>query len=196
MKITSTPLHLLGIFLLSILSVQVTQGQTYSIDNAASELTIKGTSNLHDWEMVSEQAKGHLEATIENNQLTKLSSLTFIVVAESLKSGKGGMDKNAYKALKTDKHKEIRFVMDRAENLNCQSGSACEITLTGKLTIAGTTQPVDLVLQAQTSGNQIVLTGAYDLKMTRFKVDPPKAMFGTITTGDELNISFKAVYTR
>lgn len=196
MKITSTPLHLLGIFLLSILSVQVTQGQTYSIDNAASELTIKGTSNLHDWEMVSEQAKGHLEATIENNQLTKLSSLTFTVVAESLKSGKGGMDKNAYKALKTDKHKEIRFVMDRVKNLNCQSGSACEITLTGKLTIAGTTQPVDLVLQAQTSGNQIVLTGSYDLKMTRFKVDPPKAMFGTITTGDDLSISFKAVYTR
>lgn len=196
MRTARNPLYLLGVFLISIISTQLIQGQTYSIDNAASELTIKGTSNLHDWEMVSEQAKGHLEATIENNQLTKLSSLTFIVVAESLKSGKGGMDKNAYKALKTDKHKEIRFVMDRAENLNCQSGSACEITLTGKLTIAGTTQPVDLVLQAQTSGNQIVLTGAYDLKMTRFKVDPPKAMFGTITTGDELNISFKAVYTR
>lgn len=196
MKITHTPLHLLGIFLISIISVQITTGQTYSIDNAASELIIYGTSNLHDWEMQAEEAKGKLEASFENGQLSTLSSLNFTIVAESLKSGKGGMDKNAYKALKTDKHKEINFVMDRVKNLNCQSGSTCEITLNGKLSIAGTTQPAELIVKAQTSGNQVILTGEYDLKMTRFKVDPPKAMFGTVTTGDDLKIKFKAVYTR
>ena len=32
--------------------------------------------------------------------------------------------------------------------------------------------------------------------MTEFKVDPPTAMFGTITTGDEVNVKFQAVYTK
>lgn len=196
MRTASTPFHLLGIFIIAILSTQITQGQTYHIESAASEVTIKGTSNLHDWEMVSEKAKGNLVATINNSQLTKLSSLSFTVDAESLKSGKGGMDKNAYKALKTDKHKEINFVMDQVKSLNCNQESTCDVSMTGKLTIAGTTQPIDLIVKAQVSGNQIIMTGAYDLKMTRYKVDPPKAMFGTITTGDDLNISFKAVYTK
>lgn len=196
MRTSRTPLQLLGIFLIAILSIQVTQAQSYRLDNAATNVTIKGTSNLHDWEMISEEAKGNLDVTLENNQLTKLNALTFTVVAESLKSGKGGMDKNAYKALKTDKHKEITFVMDRVTNLNCEAGSTCDITLTGKLSIAGTTQPVELVIKAQTTASQITLSGEHDLKMTRFKVDPPKAMFGTITTGDDLSISFKAVYTR
>lgn len=186
----------LGTLLIALLTVQVSVGQTMSVNNTASELTIDGTSNLHDWEMVAEQVKGSMQATFEDGKLAKVDQLNFVVVAESLKSGKGGMDKNAHKALDTKKHKEIRFQLQEVENINCSSNTACVITAKGTLSIAGTTKPIELTLDANVSNNTIVLSGTYSLKMTNYNVDPPKAMFGAITTGDDLKINFKVQYTR
>jgi hypothetical protein len=32
--------------------------------------------------------------------------------------------------------------------------------------------------------------------LSNFNIDPPTAMFGTITTGDEVNIKFQAVFNK
>ena len=40
------------------------------------------------------------------------------------------------------------------------------------------------------SDNKITLVGENKFKMTDFNIDPPKALFGTITTGDDINIKF------
>lgn len=186
----------LGTLLIVVLTVQISAAQTMSVNNTVSELTIEGTSNLHDWEMAAEQVKGSMIATFEDGKLAKIDQLNFVVVAESLKSGKGGMDKNAYKALDTKKHKEIEFQLQEVENINCSSSTTCVITAKGTLSIAGTTNPIELTLNANTSNNNIVLSGTYNLKMTNFDVDPPKAMFGAITTGDDLKINFKVQYSR
>src|SRR5690606_25975792 len=66
---------------------------------AGSELKVTGTSTLHDWEMVSKDATGQAAVTLENGQFKSISSLSVTLKAESLKSGKSQMDKNAYKAL-------------------------------------------------------------------------------------------------
>lgn len=185
----------LGILMITLFTFQVSTAQTFSVNNSASELVIEGTSNLHDWEMVAEQVKGTLKATLENGKLNQVDQLTFAVVAESLKSGKGQMDKNAYKAIDTKNHKEIQFQLQEVENINCSSDSACELKVKGTLSIAGTTRPIELSLNAATSNTNIVLSGEYTLKMTQYKVDPPKAMFGAVTTGDDLKIKFKIQYS-
>ena len=46
------------------------------------------------------------------------------------------------------------------------------------------------------AGNKVTLTGATKLKMTDYKIDPPKALMGTITTGDEITIKFNTVLTK
>ena len=66
----------------------------------------------------------------------------------------------------------------------------------GNLTIAGATKPLEIIFDAKVSSNKIVLSGSKSLKMTDFKIDPPKAMFGTITTGDEVIIKFETVFTK
>ena len=185
----------LGTLLIALLTMQVSLAQSLSVNSAASELKIEGSSNLHDWEMVAQQVKGTMQVTLEDGRLTKIDQLNFVVVAESLESGKGGMDKNAYKALDTKKHKDITFKLQSVDKLDCSSNTTCVISAKGTLSIAGTTRPIELTLDATSSNNNIILSGSYSLKMTDFNVDPPKAMFGTITTADELKINFKVQYS-
>jgi len=59
-----------------------------------TEILVEGTSNIHDWEMTSEKAVG----TVQSSNGT-ISEISIEIPVKSLESGKGGMDKNAYKHL-------------------------------------------------------------------------------------------------
>ncbi len=170
--------------------------QTYKINNAASNLKVEGTSNIHDWHLEAKEMQGDIKVQLEEGQLVKIDQLNFSVTAESLESGKGGMDKNTYKALKTDDNKKITYQLQKVGNIDCTSNSSCKVTTTGYLTIAGTKKAVELIFDAKVNGDKIVLSGNKKIKMTEFKVDPPTAMFGTITTGDDVNVKFQAVYSK
>ncbi|MFD2517675.1 YceI family protein [Salinimicrobium flavum] len=186
----------LGSFLVMIFSTQVTMGQSYNINSSASDLKVEGTSNIHDWELSAKELHGTMKVEMEGGQLVKIDQLDFAVVAESLKSGKSGMDKNTYKALNTDDHKRITYRLEKVNNIDCTSTSSCKVSTSGYLTIAGTKKLVDLVFDAKVNGDKIVLSGSKKIKMTDFKVDPPTAMFGTITTGDDVNIKFQAAFSK
>ena len=194
---TSKNLYLtLASFLILFFTAQVTIAQTYKINNKASKVKVEGTSNIHDWEIEAEELQGSLTVVIEEGQLVKIDELTFIVIAESLKSGKGGMDKNTYKALNTNKYPKITYKLEKVSNIDCISKEKCKVLTEGLLNIAGTKKQIDLILDAGVEGNKITLAGNTDIKMTDYNVEPPTAMFGTITTGDQLKIKFKTVYTK
>ncbi|MDO5608019.1 MAG: YceI family protein [Capnocytophaga sp.] len=148
------------------------------------ELKVSGTSSLHDWEMTSNQATGELQATAEGTALTAINALTITMQAESIKSGKNGMDKKAYEALKTDKNKTIKYVLKSA------SKSGDTWTLTGTLTIAGTSKSVSLQAKETNASGGYALSGSHSFKLTDFGIEPPKAMMGTIKTGDAVAIHF------
>ncbi len=186
----------LGSIMMMVVTTQISVAQTFNLNNTASNLIIEGTSNIHDWEIEAKDQQGKLIAELKDGQLVKITQLDFIVKAESLESGKGGMDKNTYKALSTDKHKTITYNLTKVENIDCTTAGNCKVTATGNLTLAGTTKPLEIIFDAKVNGNKIVLSGNKSIKMTNFKIDPPKAMFGTITTGDEVNIKFQTVFTK
>ena len=195
MKTINNLSTVVGTFLVLVLSAQTSLAQSYNINNSASKLLIEGTSNIHAWELVAESLQGNLNAELKNGQLVKINHLNFGVVSESLKSGKGGMDKNTFKALKTDKNQRITYQLQKVNNIECVSANECRVVTSGYLTIAGTKKLIDLTFDAQVTGNKIALAGNKKIKMTEFNVDPPTAMFGTITTGDEVNVKFQTVYT-
>lgn len=185
-----------GGLLIMLLSVQFSVAQTYNLSNNSSTLKVDGTSNLHDWSITSNNQKGKMTAEVKDGKVTKIQALEFSVATESLKSGKSGMDKNTYKALKSDKHKQITFTMNNVKSLNCSSANSCKATVNGNLNIAGVSKSVDITFDIKVSGSSITLTGNRKIKMTDYKVDPPTAMLGTITTGNEVNVIFKSVFTR
>src|SRR5690606_7255544 len=185
-----------GSALLMIVTAQISIAQTYNLNNTASTLKVEGTSNVHDWELDAKEQQGKLVAELADGQLVKLTQLDFTVKAESLKSGKNGMDKNTFKALNTDKHKQITYKMNKVNNIDCVTTGNCKVTTSGTLTIAGTAKPIDITFDAKVAADKITFTGSKALKMSDFKVDPPTAMFGTITTGDQVTIKFTSTFNK
>jgi hypothetical protein len=156
--------------------------QEYRIEGKPN-LKVSGTSTLHDWDMISEQASGNAKLTVSGGNITAIQEASFSMPAESIKSGKRQMDSNAYKALLTDKHKKISFVMTEAK----KDGSSWLIT--GMLDLAGMKKPVTFTTDAKASGNLVNFTSVTSFKLTAFGVEPPTAMLGTIKTGDDVTLT-------
>lgn len=185
-----------GSILLMIVTAQISIAQTYSLNNTASKLKVEGTSNVHDWELDAKEQQGKLVAELAEGKLVKILQLDFTVKAESLKSGKSGMDKNTYKALNTDKHKQITYKLNKVNNIDCVTTGNCKVTTSGTLTIAGNSKPIEITFDAKVTGDKITFTGNRAIKMSEYKVDPPTAMFGTITTGDQITIKFTSTFNK
>lgn len=177
------------------IAIQKVHSQVIYQTNAAN-VTMKGTSSLHDWDMASN--KGQIKATFEvsKGQVTGITALSFSIEAESLQSSKKGLDKNAYKALSTHKHKQITFNLTSGR-VTAEGGSNFKVTATGNLIIAGTAKATTISANGQynASTNTITIKGTTKFKMTEYKVVPPTVMLGTIKTGDELTIDYQATLT-
>jgi polyisoprenoid-binding protein YceI len=174
-----------GIMVVFGLTILYAQGQVNYRQAGISTITIAGTSTMHDWTMTSQEAI--LNAGLEVNPegvLTKINSVSVTIPAESLKSGKSAMDKNAYNSLKTDKHRQITFQLTGAKLTNQN------ILCTGNLTIAGTTKPIEMEVTYDERSQGFNFKGSKKIKMTDYGVEPPTFMFGSIKTGNEITVMF------
>ncbi|UNY98721.1 YceI family protein [Zhouia spongiae] len=193
MKYNKNMPMLLTLFSL-IIGVQFGIAQEYKVANGSSTLIVEGTSNLHDWEIKAENQSGSISFTDADK--AEIDKLSFSVEAESLKSGKSGMDKNTYKALNTKKYKQIKFSLVKVKDTKTRGNDEYEVNMEGDLTIAGVTKRIVLPVQMQIKANTVKLNGSKKIKMTDYNIEPPKALFGTITTGDEVTIKIATTLTK
>lgn len=155
---------------------------------ASPEFKVDGGSTLHDWHMISTTAKGEGLFVVEAGQFKTAKSLSISLQAETLKSGTKGLDTNAYKALNTDKNKEIRFVLKEL------TGTGASMVAKGDMTIAGVTKPVSFPVKMTTNAGKFTFEGSFATKLTTFNVTPPTALMGTVKTDDDIKLSFKSTF--
>jgi polyisoprenoid-binding protein YceI len=168
------------------MTIQENFAQTIYKQTSDSYLSISGTSTLHEWTMTSMEGKvqANVEAKADGSPI-KFNSLNLSVRSESLKSGHNAMDKNAYSSLSTETHKVIKFDMTSA------SVTGTKVHCTGNLTVAGVTKSITLEAVCTVMPNRSLLcSGTKKLKMSDHEIEAPTFMFGTVTTGDEITISF------
>ncbi|MFN1836137.1 YceI family protein [Balneola sp. MJW-20] len=164
--------------------------QTYTIAQPESEVTISGTSTLHDWESVAEEFTGEATFTMEDGSLTGIQSLVFTVVVDQIKSGKGMMDKKTKGALKEKKNPEITFNLSEVSEMSADS-----IMANGELTIAGVTKTVQIKAAYMVNDDgSVTFNGTQPINMTDYEVDPPTAMLGSIKTGEDVQVHFAAKF--
>lgn len=186
-----TALNLIIIILGVALSSPLLAQQTYQVKSHS--IVVEGTSNLHDWTASAEQANGSFKVNVDDGRIASINAVELKVDAKSLKSSKGNiMNSKIIEALKAKKNPYISF-KSTGGAVSEKSGTY-KITANGVLTIAGTSQNVSVDAHGKVLPNgDIEFTGAKKLKMTDYNVDPPTAMLGTMTTGNEVTLTFKVV---
>lgn len=167
-------------------------GQEYLSQKEESIIKILGTSTVHDWEETVEDFSSSLK--LNKTTSLEIKSLELKVIAESIESGKSLMNKLTYEALKTEKNPTILFSSIRQESVHEIKEGVYNLILKGNLTIAGVKKEINLNIECTQTESEIVLKGSKIIKMTDYGMTPPKAMFGTIKTGDEVTIEFKSIY--
>src|ERR1700710_2605369 len=114
------------IFCLLISAVSLSAQPVYKI-LATKDINMKlsGTSTLHNWVMNTQIFTGEAQFVFNadnGDQLKSIKSLSFNLIVTDLKSGEKGLDKNAYKALKTDQYKGILYKLTSATVMPEQDG--------------------------------------------------------------------------
>lgn len=152
-----------------------------------STITIKGTSSLHDWTMVSNQIRSHA-VVYANKESVKVESFEGSIAVTSLKSDSGQMDKNAYKTLNSDKYPEITFNLVKVIKSNSETQL---ITVLFDVAISGNTQQLEIEASAIPVGDDAVqIKGSKSLQMTDFGIKPPSFMFGALKVGNDITVDF------
>lgn len=187
MKLTKFPPFPLLALLLLLGSLD-SAAQTKYVMSGTPMFKVDGGSSLHDWSMTSQTGVGEGTFVITDGKLKTVRALRVNFVAETLKSGTRGLDNNAYKALNTNKNKDIRF------DLKEFSSSGTSYLAKGDLTIAGVTKSVSFPVKLTTSGSKLTFEGSFETKLTTFAITPPTALLGTVKTHDDIKISFKSTF--
>ncbi|MFW6058685.1 MAG: YceI family protein [Phycisphaeraceae bacterium] len=175
----------------------------YEPVSGAHQLTVDGSSNIHDWSAKTQRIAGRLQLPGQwqttDDGTTRLEpllaptgdaqpSLEVQIPVRSLESGKGGLDKNMYKAMDAKQHPHVRFVLKDAAPKPGASDTVWQAT--GDLTIAGKTRSVELELRVESmSDDRLRIEVEKPLKMTDFDIDPPTAMLGMARAKDDVTVT-------
>ncbi|MFY0607112.1 MAG: YceI family protein [Cyclobacteriaceae bacterium] len=158
----------------------LTDAVDFEINQENGQITVLGTSSVHDWE--SDVTKFSISG---NMGVETINNLKVVIPVISIESGKDIMNDKTFEALKHKKHPNLIF--ESAQLALEGSNVAGE----GELTIAGVTKTISIqgqiVSQTTTQAN---IQGKVDLKMSDYGIEPPTAMFGSLKTGNEVTIQF------
>lgn len=156
------------------------------------DMTIAGTSTIHDWTSSVNEVYAEGEVSLEGSQLQGIKNLVVTIPVTSIKSDKGSnvMDNKTYKALESDDHPNIVYQLKKVNGIKPTDGGY-QLDTQGELKIAGGNELINMTVNATVLGSgNIRFEGSKDLKMTDFGIDPPTALLGTLKTGDDITISF------
>jgi polyisoprenoid-binding protein YceI len=156
----------------------------------ASSVRIEGSSNVHDWHAVSTQLTANITVAAPVAAGAKVESVTLTLPVTSLKSGKGGLDKNMYKAMNAERNPTITFVMKTYDAVAKDSGFAA--TISGMLTVNGVEKPITALATMTADARGVMkAVGTTTFRMTDFGIKPVTALLGTIRTADLVTIRFE-----
>jgi len=165
-------------------------------------LELDGDSTLHRFSARTNEVRGvvYVDEEALPAQAVDVASLVraghvklFDMTApvEKLSSGDKSLDKNMWKALKSDQFKAIRFRADGFELRPAGTrGALFGLAMRGTLTVAGVTRPLVIVADGFDVPGGTRIAGATSLRMTDYAVKPPTLMLGAIKTADQVVVKF------
>lgn len=167
-------------------NTQAQDDATYQLE-PSSQMTISGTSSLHDWESIVEEIHGTATLVLVDSKVEDIKDLVVTIPARGIKSGHTIMDDKTYRALMDGEYPNIVF-----RGTGIEETSDNSLLVSGILSVAGVEKEVEIPVVYELNEQKLIVSGSLDLKMTDFNIEPPTALFGTLKTGDEITISFNS----
>src|SRR5436190_9029935 len=163
----------------------------------ASELTIEGTSSLHDFHCKTNKINAYVDVDPGyTKDLTTvahpIAAVKVNIVVKTLSCGNSQMDRNMYNTLKADENQLIKYTLSGYDLLNGSvSPSSFAASTNGSLMIAGETKPIEMKVSAERQAyGKAVARGEQTLLLTDFGIKPPSFMFGALKVGNEVKVKF------
>ena len=178
--------------LTTLIFIQGYTQETYVVDS--HEIVIYGNSNIQSWSAEVEDFSGTFILHIEEGKITDIENVDIRMEGESIQGSEGRrMNNKIYETLDTDNHPEISFLLRDVLSLAENPGTAI-VSARGVITVAGVSRVVEMNTTGQLLSNgRVVFEGKQDLKMSDFRMDPPRAMFGALRTRDEVEVEYRVV---
>lgn len=154
-----------------------------------SNITIEGTSSLHDWEEKVEKFDVVMQLQSPGADIESIGSVRFSARSGAVVSDNSLMTGKTHDALQVEKYPEILFRSTEAVPLEVK-GSSFKGSMVGELVLNGVTRKVVIGFSGSFTGDKIIVSGSRTLKMSEYNIKPPTAMLGTLKTGDEVTILF------
>lgn len=180
--------------LLLVFSVGQSQTQFKAVPADENSILIEGTSNIHDWEIIAKDFSSQMDVTMKDGKLEKVNSINLSIPVKSFDSGKGKMDRNAYEALDADAYEMVSFSSTSPATTIMEAPGVYKALVKGKLSISGTSKMIEIPIILQKTNSAYTLKADHSLNMVDYKVEPPTALFGTITTGETVNVIFNLTH--
>jgi polyisoprenoid-binding protein YceI len=177
--------HLIIISLSFLIWNNAASQAPYKIDLSASKITINGTSSIHDWASDLTKFSGNGVFIIEQQKLVKADNVTISMNVKSIKSGKSIMDSKTRDALQEEDFPAITFKSTEA-TLISDKKMRCK----GGLTMAGITREIVTDVNIEYINSDLIINGIINITMSKYGIEPPVALLGTLKTGDEVAVEF------
>lgn len=181
----------LGIMLSPVLQAQ----DNYYLKTVVA--SVSGTSSLHSWESHVTQIEWKGNFVLNGTRLKAIKNGEIKILVKGIKSKEGKiMDNKTYEAFDSDKNPYIVYTFNSAD-IKIDALQNVTAATEGKLNMAGNSKAINLAGKGKLLANgDLQLTVSRKLKMTDFKMEPPRAVLGTIKVGDEITVKFDIVFTR
>jgi hypothetical protein len=162
-----------------------------------SRLWVEGTSNVRPFTCEAKE----LDVQVETDQAPVVAKVVAgekvvraVVVTVPSKSldcedGNKKMNEHMLKAIKAGNNPTIEFRLQSYDLAH--EGDGANALLTGTLKLGGVEKPVTIDAVATSAGEGLLqVTGAYELRMTDYGLEPPKLMLGAFKVNDPVKVSF------
>ena len=208
--------HLL-ILILAAAPALAAANTTQLVAGTPSKLVLQGSSNVAPWRCSGTTLDSQMEVAaplarindiidrIEDGNIAQLTAsnasfpqptFRLIVPVSALRCGNRQMERDMYKALRSDAYPSIEFrFTELSGGINHDiDGGRYRAKISGVLSLAGAQRNVSIAVEAQRfARDRFRLRAELPLRMTDFRITPPTALFGIVKAKDDLVVHFDLV---
>ncbi|ARK09972.1 YceI family protein [Fibrivirga algicola] len=155
-------------------------------DKGKSTVTYSMVHPMHKWDGISRDVNA---AMIYDDDTKQVQNVAVVIRVASFDSKNQNRDSHMVEVLDGIKYPNVSFTSQ-----DVKPNADGTLTVNGKLTFHNVTKPITVQVTRRDAGNQLLMNGKFDLKMTDYGVERPSLL--GIATEDQFSLAFALAFNK